>query len=418
MTQDRATLRQKLTKQVVDTAPFAPDKYAVIRDSLIGGFYLKVGKHTKTFCLKRDIEGKTTHYTIGRYTGDQRGVTCEAARQEAIRLLAEPARLRREGMTLRQAIDLYNASNAKGRKGRPRAEKTQSRYAQFERSGYLATWMDRPLSSITRQEVYDRHRAITTEVVAGKYSQRDYARRTGKTTADDVMRWFRAIYNRAMRADESLPVNPCINVEWWNVKAERTAIPSAKLAAWLKGVRAITNPVRRDYRLFVLFTGMRRESAATVRWDDINFNRRVLNVPKPKGGEERAFELPLSDYLVTLLKDRQRGNPVLRDELMIPAESEEWVFPAYSKTGHITEPRTEIEGVPFSIHDLRRTFITVAESLDLSPYVIGALVNHRQPTGSVTAGYIKHEVERLREPMQRITDRLREEQRKADNPAV
>ena len=40
-------------------------------------------------------------------------------------------------------------------------------------------------------------------------------------------------------------------------------------------------------------------------------------------------------------------------------------------------------------------------------HVIGALVNHKQPGGSMTAGYVAHEVERLRTPMQQIADQLR-----------
>lgn len=42
-------------------------------------------------------------------------------------------------------------------------------------------------------------------------------------------------------------------------------------------------------------------------------------------------------------------------------------------------------GVTFSLHDLRRTFITVAESLDISAYPVKRLVNHKM-SRDVTAG--------------------------------
>ncbi|VTL97867.1 Uncharacterised protein [Pseudomonas aeruginosa] len=62
----------------------------------------------------------------------------------------------------------------------------------------------------------------------------------------------------------------------------------------------------------------------------------------------------------------------------------------------------------FTVHGLRNTFITVAESLDVSPYAIKMLVNHSLPDkGDVTGGYMSIELERLRGPMQEITDRLR-----------
>ena len=60
-------------------------------------------------------------------------------------------------------------------------------------------------------------------------------------------------------------------------------------------------------------------------------------------------------------------------------------------------------GVSFTVHDLRRTFITIAESLDISAYSLKRLLNHKM-TNDVTAGYIITDVERLRAPMQKITD--------------
>ena len=213
-------MKVKLTKQALTAAPYATAGHYVIRDAVLAGFYVKVGKTRKTFVFQRDQqEGgrrRTVHRTLGNFTGDERGVTCEAARQEAIRLLAEPARLAREGMTLQEAIALFDDAPAKGRKGRPKAAKTVGRYAQFVRSGYLASWMDRPLRSITRQEVYDRHRALPKEIAEGRYAGAKAgrsvpARQTGQTTADDVFRWFRAIWGRALRADETLPVCPTVN---------------------------------------------------------------------------------------------------------------------------------------------------------------------------------------------------------------
>ncbi|MBU2062486.1 MAG: integrase, partial [Bacteroidetes bacterium] len=56
-----------------------------------------------------------------------------------------------------------------------------------------------------------------------------------------------------------------------------------------------------------------------------------------------------------------------------------------------------------TMHDLRRTFITTAESLDISMFAIKQLVNHKSGS-DVTGGYVIKNFERLREPMQRITD--------------
>lgn len=113
----------------------------------------------------------------------------------------------------------------------------------------------------------------------------------------------------------------------------------------------------------------------------------------------RHNALPLSDYLHDLLKRRQQ------------TAASPWVFPsASSASEHIEEPKkyltrvAEAGAVKVSVHDLRRTFITVAERMDnISHYALKHLLNHK--TGAdVTAGYIIVDVERLRDPMQRITD--------------
>ena len=109
--------------------------------------------------------------------------------------------------------------------------------------------------------------------------------------------------------------------------------------------------------------------------------------------------LPLPDYLVDLLQGRSSDTPSL------------YVFPGNGEHGHFIEPRKQIDkvkarsGIDFCPHDLRRTFITVAESLKLGVYTIKRLVNHKM-TGDVTAGYVCSTTEELREAMQAITDCL------------
>ena len=88
-----------------------------------------------------------------------------------------------------------------------------------------------------------------------------------------------------------------------------------------------------------------------------------------------------------------------------------WVFPTPVRDGHIVEPKeatrrvAAMSDVPFTMHDLRRTFITIAESLDIPAYALKQLLNHKNPN-DVTAGYIVPNVERLRRPMEKISDYL------------
>jgi integrase len=128
---------------------------------------------------------------------------------------------------------------------------------------------------------------------------------------------------------------------------------------------------------------------------------RIIRLPaaNTKGG--RKLDLPMSDFVYDLLEARRamgREGP--------------FVFPADSKSGHIEEPAFPLDqvaaatGTRVSPHDLRRTFVTAAESADISPLALSALVNHSLGR-DVTSGYVVMTAEHLTEPAQRVADRLK-----------
>lgn len=153
-----------------------------------------------------------------------------------------------------------------------------------------------------------------------------------------------------------------------------------------------------DYLMLLLLTGIRRMEAASLTWDQVDLPNRTLVVDETKNHDRHI--LPIADWLLELLKERRAALP-----------GQHYVFPSEGTTGHLQEPRpqmrrvTEASGVTFIIHDLRRTFITSAESLDISTYVLSRLANHRLGH-AVTRNYIITDIERLRAPMQKIADYL------------
>jgi integrase len=150
-----------------------------------------------------------------------------------------------------------------------------------------------------------------------------------------------------------------------------------------------------------LFTGLRRTEAATLTWDDVDFTSKVIRVPAQRTKANRQLDLPMTDVVHAMLVARRalgRGKHV---------------FPANGAHGHLVSPKQHFRiiaaatGIRVSAHDLRRTFITVAESCDIPVLALKALVNH-ELGGGVTAGYIIMNVERLRAPAQRVADKLKE----------
>lgn len=238
--------RIKLTKTEVDAAtPVEVNgvtRQRLYLDTELKGFGLCVGGRSKTFFAQRDIDGKTVRVTIGRY-----GVyTVLQAREEARELLIkmtkgvnpnrEKEKRRAASITVKEAVAMHLSSN------KSRAERTIDGY-NYLVNQYLGDWLAKPLKDITRKECRDKHAKI------GK----DH----GPYAANSVFRVFRAAYNTALKVHEELGVNPTVVIDWYSEKRRKAAIPSGSLEAWFKDVQALTNPVRRDYLLFVLFTGLR-----------------------------------------------------------------------------------------------------------------------------------------------------------------
>jgi integrase len=78
----------------------------------------------------------------------------------------------------------------------------------------------------------------------------------------------------------------------------------------------------RDVLTIILDSGMRPGEVFQMRWEDIDWERGVIFIPRGKTRLARRY-LPMSERIIGALKER-RGD-----------QSEGWVFPSDSKTGHL-----------------------------------------------------------------------------------
>src|SRR6266436_4884268 len=59
-----------------------------------------------------------------------------------------------------------------------------------------------------------------------------------------------------------------------------------------------SNPIRREFHLFTLLSGCRPAALKEVEPSRVDFRRRMVHIPKPKGGAKRAFDIPLSREMI------------------------------------------------------------------------------------------------------------------------
>ena len=193
---------------------------------------------------------------------------------------------------------------------------------------------------------------------------------------------------------------------WYRIERRNNFIKAHELPLWHKEVMQLNNETLRDYLLLILFTGLRRQEAAKLKWENVDLQAKTLTIDDTKNSQRHI--LPLSSFLYELL-ERRKAHTV-----------SEYVFDGSGKDGHIIEQRKQMAkviqatGINFTVHDLRRTFITIAESLDIPVYALKRLLNHKM-NNDVTAGYVIMDVECLRKPMQIISDFLLQNMQGTEN---
>lgn len=382
----------RITKSTVDKIEPPKDRdQAFYRDHQLKGFAVRVtASGVKSFIVEKLINYKVRRITLGRY-GE---LTVEQARKEAQKLLgkiatgvdpiAEKQSAKASIVTLNEVFHAY--LNAR----KSLKPKTLYDYKNTMRIAFT-DWKNKPLLTITKDKI-------------SKYHER-LGQKHGEAYANQAMRLLRALFNFAAGQYEDaagrsvITENPVKRLSqaraWYRIERRQTFIRSHELTAWSQGVIALKNETLRDYLLLILFTGLRRQEAAQLQWNQVDLKAKTLTISDTKN--RQSHTLPLSDYLHNLLSQRKQ------------ASISDYVFPGPGKGGYIIEPRKqmakviEATGIQFTIHDLRRTFITIAESLDIPAYALKRLLNHKMG-GDVTAGYIILDVNRLQRPMQMISD--------------
>lgn len=395
----------RLTKSAVDRIAAPEQAQALYWDSELQGFGLRVGAKDRAYIAQGRVKGRTVRFTIGRhgtYTPDE-------ARKRAKAILGDmskgidpneaKAEERARGLTLHQLYEEFKQSR-KGLK-----PKTLYDYERIMRTCF-GSWHNRPVREITPAMIERKHADLGANSPA---------------LANLAMRFLRSVlnYGTACTLQNGKPLlqgNPVSALStkkaWFRIKPRSSYIKPTELAEWWTAVDALESDTLRDYLQLVMLTGLRRKEAEGLQWENVDLKARTLTVPDTKNSTDHT--LPLSDYLLDMLTRRNaeadkryaEERKERRDAVRCP-----YVFPGTGATGHLVEPKrqvgnvTESSGIAFTIHDLRRTFASIVNSLDktLSYYTIKRLLNHNM-SGDVTANYIQHDVEQLRAGMQAVTD--------------
>ncbi|MGF7008640.1 integrase arm-type DNA-binding domain-containing protein [Aminobacter sp. BE322] len=406
-----ADMRIPLNDKTIERLPPPEKGRYIVRDTDQKGFFLMVGARKKTFMVQGDLreQGKRAS-TVRVAIGDTSELATRAARAIAKEYLVQISRgihpkseekapkastvadvagatkAAPAGITLKEAWARYKI--AMERKNRS-ARTIESYRDHVER--IFKDWLDTPLKvlgddpgrvSAKHDEVSEKH---------------------GPYIANGSMRTFRALYNHARKTNRELPAdNPVDSVDWNHEKRRETGMGLADLRAWFIEAAKLDNPIRREFHLFTLLSASRPTALKEARIEHLDLHRRVLHIPRPKGGADRAFDIPLSRQMIKcLLRSIRFGRR------MHPYEAREWLFPADSADGHLVEQKEDRTVLSKWGNELRQTYRTVATPAGVSELDARMLMNHSVP--GVNAGYItRHKLleDHLRTQQQAISNSI------------
>tara|TARA_B100000315_G_scaffold197398_1_gene188742 strand:- start:168 stop:1373 length:1206 start_codon:yes stop_codon:yes gene_type:complete len=360
------------------------------------------GRPEKYYSIRYKLEGKGVEEGAG---WESTGITpqhCSNLRGE----LVQNAKTGKGAHSLREKRDKEEA--------RKRAEKSKSVTLESAFQEFLSTrqlkprtikdyqkfmgsvfkdWRKRTIKDITRDMVSRKHKLLGETV--------------GAAQANQSFRFLRSLFNYCSAKFEDIDGSPLVKFnpvliltqtrQWFRVNRRQTIIKSKDLPKWFKAVTALKSLVVRDYLLTLLLSGLRRNETLPLEKNMIDLEERTITLLDTKNN--KPFLIPIPNYLHKVLAVR------------IANDDGKYVFPSRMKGRHITEPQSGINAVieaskvEFCSHDLRRLFVTTAEALDLSPFVIKRLVNHAIGSDT-TSGYIVSDLDRLRGPIQKIEDKI------------
>ena len=341
-----------------------------IWDAQVPGFGVKVFPSGKvTFVLKyRTNEGgrsaQQRWFKIGQYGS----ITIDEARKQVAILNAEivgghdPQRLRielRDATTMKILWERFEREHLPKRK-----TKTGDDYRAMWKNHIQPEFGTSKIKDISRKEIIALHLRVSKK---------------SPYTANRLVAMLSKLFNMAekweLRADG---VNPCRHVERNPENKRERYLGSEEIAALGKALRdGLALQEENHYMAaaiqLLLLTGARVSEILGTRWEWVDLDRRVINLPDSKTGAKQLF---LSEPAVVVIRGlselpRSKGQP-----FVIRGRSIAKPFDNLRKVWRRVSKRAGISGA--RLHDLRHTAASIGVNGGLTLPIIGKLLGHTQ----------------------------------------
>lgn len=325
----------------------APGMYRHI-DTKFAGLYLNVGKTKSTWYVKRRVDGTTKSIKIGDFPA-MSAPDAMAKGDTKTEVASSNIQTVREGWTF--WCDTSQAQGGMSADHRDRMTRQLEMHAK--------DILDRNVADVTSADV----QAVLNRLMAEGKKATARAVRIGIGNAFNFAPVANPVGQKKTRVAKSGETEA-----QWSIVARKHSLDADDWSTMWQAIMA-----RREQNIIVgtalavmFLTGIRSENVRSLSWDQVDLQNKTIHLTKMKN--KLARTLPVMDTVIDLLK-------------AIRQNSSDWVFPADSKSGYITDPQgtfavIEVEGKDegerervFLPHDGRRHFMQASAEAFLPDYV-------------------------------------------------
>jgi integrase len=242
----------------------------------------------------------------------------------------------------------------------------------------LPRWGERPIRSITKQDVND--------LLDAKASRRERPRKGTKGGAalqsNRTLTRMRTLFAWAA-VEDLIDADPSAGVLPRGEERDRDRVLSDTEILWFwRATDQVGWPFGPIGKLLLL-TAQRLSEVASLRWAEVNLEKRTWTIPRERTKSDRAHVVALSGPAVEILEGLPRfGDLVFPTRVGTPISS--FSKPKARLDASMTAQLREAAGKPdavlpeWTLHDLRRTAATVmVERLKTAPHVVDRVLNHQ-----------------------------------------
>jgi len=224
---------------------------------------------------------------------------------------------------------------------------------------------------------------------------------------------YARIVTKTDAGEFTLPPNPCdrlTDLNRWHKSLARTGkLTKEQFPAFFGALQASSNPIFADFTELLVRAGLRRNEAASLLWTDVDLDSETFTIRAEVSKNGRALTLPASKQVLALLHRRREAAP---DAAQVFGDAKR-----FDPRKSLSKLR-EAVGSDLTYHDLRRTFLSIAEEQAV-PYSLLKKMGNHSTGNDVTLKHYDNTVEHetLRPYMQRVNDQI-DRLGKIDNPEL